>query len=123
MADSILTDDAPWRRLPWSLPVGALLTLLALVGLVRLLAEAPLERSKPPALSAQILELPAPGPAASAAAAAPEPQKLPPPPDLVTPKSRGQAPTAASARAKAATAHGTGVGVFRHGHLRRDRSA
>ena len=92
MADSILTDDAPWRRLPWSLPAGALLTLLALGGLVRLLAQAPLERSKPPALSAQILELPAPGPAASAAAAAPEPQQLAPPPDLVTPKSRAEPP-------------------------------
>ena len=83
---SIRLDDAPWRRLPWSLPAGALLALLALLGLVRVLAEAPPERSEPLALNAQLLELPAPEPAASAAAP-PEPTPAPPP-DLVTPKPR-----------------------------------
>ena len=86
MADSIRLDDGPWRRLPWSLPGGALLTLLALLGLVRLLAEAPQERSKPPALNAQLLELPAPGPAASTAAAPPAPEVPAPPPALASPK-------------------------------------
>ena len=86
MAESIRLDDAPWRRLPWSLPLGALLTLLALLGLVRVLAEAPPERSEPPALSAQLLELPASGPAAPAAAAPPEPETPAPPPDLAEPK-------------------------------------
>jgi len=86
VVESVPVDDAPWRRLPWSLPVGAALTLLALVGLVRVLAGAPPERSEPPALSAQLLELPAPGPAAPAAAAPAEPEAPAPPPDLVEPK-------------------------------------
>ena len=97
-----------------------LLTLLALAGPGRPPArEAPLERSKPPALSAQILELPAPGPAASTAQQRPA-AATPLPPEPVA--EVGPSPTAASARA-GPCAHGTGVGVFSPRHFRRDRSA
>jgi len=88
---SIRVDDAPWRRLPWSLPAGVLLALIALTGLVRMLAESPAQPAEPLALTAQLIEQSAPEPAASAAPAPSEPLPAPAP-ELVTPKSRPAPP-------------------------------
>ncbi len=73
--------DGSWQRLPWLIPAGSLLSLLALMGFLGLLMRAPARPPQPHALVVQLIELPAPAPAATA-----PPAEVPPPPPQAAPE-------------------------------------
>jgi periplasmic protein TonB len=81
MAAAVFRDD-PWRRVPWLLPVASGLTLLSLVGFLKLLAGPPFVAPPAPVVEVELVEL-APSPAAPRAPpppAAEPPVTLEPPP-------------------------------------------
>jgi periplasmic protein TonB len=74
--------DEPWRRMPWLLPAALLLSLLSLMGFLRLLAGPVYVPPAPQAVELQVIELPVPP--APATVSPPEPE--PPPPPVIEPK-------------------------------------
>jgi len=79
--------DNPWRRLPWLVPVSALISLAAVAGFLSLLMSRPDVPVASPPLEVQVVELP---PTAAATASEPpqseaplpaEPQSKAPPPE------------------------------------------
>jgi protein TonB len=56
--NAIRYEDDPWRRLPWQMPAALLLTLLTLMGFLRLLGPSPDMPSGPRPLELAIVELP-----------------------------------------------------------------
>jgi protein TonB len=79
-----LEDDAR-QRLLWVLPAALLLSAVALGAFMRLLTALPDRPPPPPAIEAQVIELPAPTPPAPPQAAPPPPAPEPPPPQLAPP--------------------------------------
>jgi protein TonB len=81
----VAVRDDPWQRLPWLLPIAALLTLGLLLGLLRLLTDEHDHRQPlPPPLEIGLVELPAA--ASDVPTEAPEsslPETLPPSPPAV----------------------------------------
>src|SRR5579871_123946 len=77
MAPAAFRDD-PWRRVPWLLPMAVALTLLSLMGFLKLLAGAPFVVSLPLAVDVDVVEL-APNPPAPQAPPTPPPPSEPPP--------------------------------------------
>jgi protein TonB len=73
MAAAVFRDD-PWRRVPWLLPAATALTLLSVMGFLKLLAGPPFVTLPAPAVEVEVIEL---APSASALRAPPAP---PPPP-------------------------------------------
>ncbi len=73
-------SDAPWRRLPWILPIAVALWVLALWGFGRFIASPPPPPPEKPPLDAQIIEIPPPPPPA------PPPPVAKPLPEPVQPK-------------------------------------
>ena len=78
-------EDDAWRRLPWVLPVAALLAALSLGAFLHLLTAMPERPPPPPPIDAQVIELPAPTPPAPPQVAPPPPQPAPPPPPKAEP--------------------------------------
>ena len=56
MAAAVFRDD-PWRRVPWLLPAAAGLTLLSLMGFLKLLAGPPFATPLAPAVEVEVVEL------------------------------------------------------------------
>jgi protein TonB len=83
MAAAVFRDD-PWRRVPWLLPLAAGLTLLSLVGFLKLLAGPPFVAPPAPAVEVEVVEL-APSPAAPRAPPARPPPAAEPPVALEPP--------------------------------------
>lgn len=77
MAAAAYRDD-PWRRVPWLLPSAAGITLLALIGFLKLLAGPPFVTPPAPALEVEVVEL-APSPLRAPPAPPPPPASEPPP--------------------------------------------
>jgi protein TonB len=77
MAAAAFRDD-PWRRVPWLLPSAAGLTLLALMGFLKLLAGPPFVTPPDPAVEVEVVEL-APSPLRAPPAPPPPPSSEPPP--------------------------------------------
>ena len=72
--------DEPVRRLPWLLPTALVITVVALLGFLRLLAMPPQIPHLPTAIAVQVIEMPPEQRAAPAPIAAPEPVKPEPAP-------------------------------------------
>ena len=83
MAAAVFRDD-PWRRVPWLLPLAAGLTLLSLVGFLKLLAGPPFVAPPAATVEVEVVEL-APSPAAPRAPPAPPPPAAEPPVALEPP--------------------------------------
>jgi protein TonB len=77
VAAAVYRDD-PWRRVLWLLPTAAALTLLSLMGFLKLLAGAPFVTPLLPAVEVDVVEL-APNPPLARAPPAPPPPREPPP--------------------------------------------
>jgi periplasmic protein TonB len=74
-------EDDPWRRLPWTAAPAVALTLLSLMGFLRVLEQPVGSSSPPPSLEVRVLELPPPAPPAP-----PVPRPPAPPPKPVAPR-------------------------------------
>jgi len=84
---AIQLEDNPWRRLPWLGTSGAFLTLLSLMGFVRMLSYAPDASPAQRPIDVQLFEVAAPVPQAPLPKPRPvaRPLPAPAPPKTVTP--------------------------------------
>jgi protein TonB len=84
--DAVQLEDNPWRRLPWLGTTGALLTLVSLMGFVRLLQYAPDTSSAIRPIDVQLFEVPVPVPVPQPPAPKPRPLARPLPTTPMPPK-------------------------------------